>query len=98
MIWSDYIVMAAHHSKGSARHWFRYLRKYIDKCGTLFSKKDIEDLFNNESLSPFQRVSLKAAFEDDSPTRQHILNLNGKADLSRILLLREKYEKANCGK
>jgi len=98
MSWSDYIVMAAQHSKGSARHWFRYLRKYIDKCGTVFSKKDIEDLFNNESLTPFQRVSIKAAFEDGSPTRQHILSLNSKVDRNKILLLRESYERINSGK
>jgi len=98
MSWSDYIVMAARHSKGSARHWFRYLRKYIDKCGIVFSKKDLEELFNNEELTPFQRVSLKAAFEDGSPTRQHILSLNGKADQNKILILREKYEKVNFGK
>lgn len=98
MSWSDYIVMAAQHSKGSARHWFRYLRKHIDKCGTVFSKKDIEDLFNNKSLTPFQRVSIKAAFEDGSPTRRHILSLNGKADRNKILLLREKYERVNSGR
>ena len=98
MSWSEYIEMAAQHSKGSARHWFRYLRKYIDKCGTVFTKKDIEDLFNNESLTPFQRVSIKAAFEDGSPTRQHILGLNSKADHNKILLLREKHGKTNSCK
>jgi len=97
MSWSDYMVMAAQHSKGSAQHWFRYLRKYIDKCGTVFSKKDVEDLSNNESLTPFQRVSLKAAFEDGSPTRQYVLSLNGKADQNKILQLREKYETVNSG-
>jgi len=67
MEWQDYMVMAAQHSKGSAQHWFRYLRKYIDKCGTLFSEQDVERLSKNETLTPFQRVSIKAAFQERSP-------------------------------
>lgn len=93
MTWSDYIVkIVAPHSKGSANHWFRYLRKDINKCGVLFSKEDIEALYRNEALTPFQRVSIKAAFEEDSPTRQHILNLNSRAKRNSILAVREKYE------
>ena len=94
MLWSDYIVnIAAPDSRGSASHWFRYLWKYIDKCGVLFSEKEIEELYYNDALTPFQRVSLKAAFDEGSPTRQHIINLNSKASRNRILLVREKYEK-----
>ena len=31
--WSDYMIVAAQHSKYNAQHWFRYLRKDVDKCG-----------------------------------------------------------------
>ena len=92
MTWTTYMVMAAQHSKGNARHWFRYLRKYIDKCDLLFSKQDVDGLYNNDALTPFQRVSIKAAFIDGSPTRQHIINLNRKPEKSKISLVREKYE------
>ena len=99
MLWSDYIVnIAAPHSRGSAKHWFRYLRKYIDKCGVLFSEKEIEELYNNKALTPFQRVSIKAAFDEGSPTRQHVINLNNKANRNKILLLMEKYEKIDSCK
>jgi len=92
--WSDYIVnVAAPHSRGSAKHWFRYLRKYIDKCGVLFSEKDIEELYRNEVLTPFQRVSLRAAFCEGSPTQQHVISLNSKAERNKILSVRKKYEK-----
>ena len=92
MDWSDYIVTAARHSRGSARHWFRYLRKYIDKCGTLFLLQDIDDLCQNESLTPFQRVSLRAAFEPSSQTRQHIISLNQKVYPNKISLVRQRLE------
>ena len=92
MSWSDYMIMAARHSRANAAHWFRYLRRDIDKCGELFSKEDVEDLYNNDSLTPFQRVSIKAAFEEGSPTRLHIINLNNKTRKNKIQLVRDKIE------
>ena len=92
MEWSDYMLMAAQHSKNNARHWFRYLRKYIDKYGIVFQKQDLEKLFHNEALTPFQRVSLRAAFEDGSQTRQHIISLNHKVTSDKIALIRERYK------
>ena len=94
MDWSEYMVKAAQHTKNNARHWFRYLRKYIDKCGTLFTERDVENLRNNGALTPFQRVSIKAAFEDGSQTRVHIIGLNQKVKTERIALMRAKYEKS----
>ena len=93
MEWIDYMVMASQHSKGNAGHWFRYLRKYIDKYGSLFSDEEIMRLFYHPALTPFQRVSLKAAFIEDSPTRQYIQNLNRKRDVNKIHMVREKYER-----
>ena len=91
MEWSEYIVKVAQHSKSSARLWFRYLRKDIEKCGTLFSKQDIENLYNNEALTPFQRVSIKAAFEEGSQTRLHILSLNQRVSSDKLSILKGKY-------
>ena len=93
MKWTDYMVIAAQHSRGSASHWLRYLGKSIDKCGISFSKQDIENLYNNEALTPFQKVSLKFAFEEGSPTRKYIQNLNEKVNVDRILEMRKKYDK-----
>jgi len=89
------VNIAAPHSRGNAEHWLRYLSKDIDKCGTIFSRQDIEELYSNENLSFFQRLSLKAAFEDASPTREHILSLNRKVAPSNILEeLRAKREES----
>ena len=92
MEWSDYIVMAAKHSRHNAGHWFRYLRKDIDKCGVTFTKEEVESLHNNELLTPFQRVSIAAAFKNGTPTRRHIIRLNDKADLTMISKVRRKFE------
>jgi len=78
------VTIAAPHSKNNAKHWLRYLSKDIEKCDTIFSRQDIVDLYNNENLSYFQRVSIKAAFDIDSPTRKHIIRLNNRTNLNMI--------------
>jgi len=89
MTWLDYIVtVAAPHSRYDAQLWFRYLRKDINKE---ISKKQIDELYNNKALSAFQRVSLRAAFTEGSPTREHILSLNKKVIPNKLQMLREKY-------
>jgi len=82
--------MAAKHSKGSAKHWLRYLCKYIDKCGVVFTRADIDSLCTHEDLSLFQRVTLKAAFKEDSLTRQHILAMNQPATFDMVAAVRAR--------
>jgi len=95
MTWSDYMIKAARHSKGNAGHWFRYLRKDIDNCGEYFTKEDVDALVHNEALTPFQRVSIKAAFEEGSPTRLYIIGLNSKVNQNTIRMVREKFGDSN---
>ena len=90
MTWLDYLItLAAPHSRYNAQLWFRYLRKDIDKE---ISKKQIDEFYNNKSLSAFQRVSFKAAFTDGSPTREYIMTLNNKVIPNKLSMLREKYD------
>jgi len=90
MSWLDYIVnIAAPHSKYDALHWFRYLRKDINRN---ISEEQLNFLYNDKRLTAFQRVSLKAAFTENSPTRKYILGLNSKVIPNKLQLLREKYD------
>ena len=90
MTWLDYIVkVAAPHSRYNAQHWFRYLRKDIDRDIT---EEQLDALYNNKGLSAFQRVSIKAAFTEGSPTREYILALNRKVIPSKLAIVRHKYE------
>ncbi|MDR0460632.1 MAG: hypothetical protein LBH62_04245, partial [Nitrososphaerota archaeon] len=65
-------------------------RKDIEKYGELFAKKEIDLLFSNENLTLFQRVSIKSAFEEGSPTRQHIIGLNKPAKTDMLSAIRDK--------
>jgi len=90
MEWVSYMIMAAKHSRGSAKHWFRYLCKFIDKCNVVFTPADIEVLCTHEALSLFQRVTLRAAFKEDSLTRQHILIMNQPATFDMVAIVRAR--------
>jgi len=94
MSWIDYMVMAASHSKGNAEHWFRYLSKFVEKRGVLFSDTEIEKLCRNEALTPFQRVSIKAAFTEGSATWRHINSLNQPRKTDIIERLKARIEEA----
>ena len=93
--WSDYMIVAAHHSKYNAQHWFRYLRKDIDKCGTAFSMEDVRQLYNDDRLTLFQRVTLKEAFEEGSDTQEYIRSLNRKVKPTMLAEIRSRYEARN---
>ena len=84
--------MAAQHSRHNAGHWFRYLRKFINDYAITISRETIEDLSLNELLTPFQRVSLKVAFEEGTETQKHIIKLNQRFIPSKLGMVRAKYE------
>ena len=92
MDYTEYMIMAARHSKYNARHWFRYLRKLVDKFGMSITQEQIDTLYSSEALTPFQRVSLRAAFKEGTKTRQHIISLNQKVIPSKLAIVRAKYE------
>ena len=90
MDYIEYVIRAAQHSRYNAGHWFRYLRKLIDKHGIFIAKEQLDSLYRNESLTPFQRVSLKAAFQEGTVTQQHIVGLNQKVIPSKLAFVRAK--------
>lgn len=91
MEWYDYMITAAEQSRYNASHWFRYLRKVIFEETSYLTEQDVERLLASDTLTAFQKVSLKYALEEDSPTHQHVISLNKPAKLSNVKQLLEKY-------
>ena len=88
---AQYILMAAQHSRHNAGHWFRYLRKLFSDNGTSIPREVIEQLITSDILTPFQRVSLKAALREGSETRKHIIGLNQRVVPSKLASVRAKH-------
>ena len=89
---TDYIVLAAQHSRHNAGHWFRYLRKIVNEHGATIPCETIDELYSNELLTPFQRVSLKAACKEGTETNKHIIGLNKRVVPSKLALVRAKHK------
>ena len=89
---TEYILIAAQHSRHNAGHWFRYLRKIINESGNSISSETIDELYSSELLTPFQRVSLKAAFDEATETHKHVISLNQRVVPGKLAQVRTKYE------
>lgn len=72
-----FFLHAAEHSRYNAWHWFRYLRKIIDRDGKIIlSEVSINKLLNNPRLTSFQKVTLKRAVKVGTPTYNYLRGLN----------------------
>ena len=87
----NYLLRAARHSKGSCRHWMRYLCKVIKPEKISVTEEDFHRLVESGELSVFQKLSLHCAMQPGSPTHEYVLSLNRKADTSRIDALLKQY-------
>jgi hypothetical protein len=90
--WYDYMIKASRESRYNAGHWFRYLRKVIFEHDTYLTQEDVERLLASQELTDFQKVSLKYAVQEGTPTHEHIVSLNKPAQLSNVQALLEKYK------
>ena len=72
-----FILQGAEHSRYNAWHWFRYLRKIIDRNGEIIlDSLSIKSLLKSPRLTNFQKVVLKRAVEKGSPTYEYLRELN----------------------
>ena len=79
-----YYEKAAEESKSHSDQWFRYLRKIIDKKGCTLTSEQYQLLLSSESLSLFQRATLKQASISGSVINSRIVRLNEKAKTGMV--------------
>lgn len=91
MTWYDFMINAAKESRHSARHWFRYLRKVIFEDYTYLTDEDVKSLLNSTELTAFQKVSLEFAVRQGTPTHEHVVSLNKRANVDEVRNLLEDY-------
>ncbi|TWS94373.1 hypothetical protein [Streptococcus sp. sy018] len=92
MDWYHYMIEAAQQSRFNASHWFRYLRKVIFEDYSYLTNEDVKKLLSSKELTDFQKVSLKYAVQENSPTHDYVVSLNKPAKLANVQKLMEKYK------
>lgn len=91
MEWYNYMIIGAERSRFNARHWFRYLRKVIFETHSYLTDEDVERLFTSDKLTNFQKITLKYAVQNHTPTHEYVTSLNKPAKLTNFHELMEKY-------
>ena len=92
MDWYDYMINASRQSRFNASHWFLYLRKVIFEDSSYLTDKDVERLLSSKELTDFQKVSLKYALQEHTPTHEYVVSLNKPAKLTNVQELMERYK------
>ena len=92
MDWYDYMINASRQSRFNASHWFRYLRKVIFEDSSYLTDKDVERLLASKELTDFQKVSLKYALQEHTPTHEYVVSLNKPSKLTNVQELMERYK------
>ena len=54
--------------------------------------KDVERLLSSKELTDFQKVSLKYALQEHTPTHEYVVSLNKPAKLTNVQELMERYK------
>lgn len=89
----NYLIRAAEDSRYNKDLWFRYLRKEINMGKLTTDMQIINEALDSNSLTMFQKISLKRLLDEDSTTYACIRNLNLPASTSMIDQIRSKYAK-----
>ncbi|CTN17513.1 Uncharacterised protein [Streptococcus pneumoniae] len=68
------------------------LRKVIFEDYSYLTNQDVEKLLDSKELTRFQKISLKYAFQEHTPTHKYVISLNKPAKLTNVQKLMEKYK------
>ena len=87
----NYLFIGAKHSRYHARHWFRYLRKFVSMEGKItLSHQDVAFALFSKQLTIFQKITLQRMMTYGTPTYRYVYELN---QPSRRFVLNEFFRK-----
>ncbi|MCL2494474.1 MAG: hypothetical protein FWE98_02310 [Oscillospiraceae bacterium] len=82
-----YTILASEHAGGDFVLWLRYLSKWVNPSGHIFSEKDIARIMQEKRITPFQKTILSEAITPGTPTNAYVVKLRtprGKAEILEI--------------
>lgn len=68
-----------------------FAKSYFEDYSYL-TNQDVEKLLDSKELTRFQKISLKYAFQEHTPTHKYVISLNKPAKLTNVQKLMEKYK------
>ena len=86
----SYIVRASEHAGNDLVLWLRYLSKWVNPSGHIFSDRDIAQIQGEEQISSMKKTVLAEAIKPGTPTNTYVIKLRQPYDNSKILEMIER--------
>ena len=80
-----YTILASEHSGGDFVLWLRYLSKWVNPSGHIFSAGDIAQIMGEKRITLFQKAILTEAITPGTPTNEFVVKLRAPRDKAEIL-------------
>ena len=71
----QYTILASEHSGGDFVLWLRYLSKWVNPSGHVFSQKEIDQIMSEKRITAFQKAILSEAITPGTPTNAYVSRL-----------------------
>jgi len=81
----QYTILASEHAGGDFVLWLRYLSKWVNSTGHIFSQKDIARIMREKKITPFQKMIFSEAITPGTPTNNYVVKQRLPRDKARIL-------------
>ena len=88
-----YTILASEHSGDDLVLWLRYLCKWVNPTGNIFSKSDIARIMKEKRINPLQKVMLSEAITPGTYTNRQVIQMNQPADLSEISEMIKEFQR-----
>ena len=86
-----YTILASEHSGVDLVLWLRYLSKWVNPSGHIFSEQDIDQIMKEKRIRPAHKVIFTEALKSGTPTNRYVVRMRQPYDNSEILNMIERF-------
>ena len=86
-----YTILASEHSGGDLVLWLRYLSKWVNPSGHIFSEHDLAQIMKERRIRPAHKVIFAEALKPGTPTNEYVIKMRQPYDNSEVLKTIERF-------
>ena len=90
----DHVMFLENAAKESRYHaglWFRYLRKVFEQGEIQLNNEELSIILRSPDLTMFQKVSLKQAATNGTPTQRYVADLNRRTQIPMLRTILKRH-------
>jgi len=79
-----YVQRAAEHAGGDFLLWLRYISKWVNPSGHIFTLEEVQAILHDEQLTLFQRTIFEQAITSGTATNRYAVKLRQPIDVQAL--------------